>query len=70
VSQYYVTRQFDELDEICWRYYGRTQLTVETVLRVNPGLADLLPILPEGLMIELPTLQLPQSTETLRIWDS
>lgn len=69
MSQLYITRQFDELDDICHRYYGRTQQTVEGVLLANPNLADLLPILPEGLTILLPDLPQPETTETLRIWD-
>jgi phage tail protein X len=69
MSQLYVTRQFDELDDICWRFYGRTQQTVEAVLAANPNLSELLPILPEGITIELPDLQQPETTETLRIWD-
>ena len=69
MSQLYVTRQFDELDEICWRYYGRTQQTVEAVLLVNTNLADLLPILPEGVKIMLPDLPAPSTSETVRLWD-
>ena len=69
MSQLYVTSQFDEVDLICWRYYGRTQQTVEAVLTANPGLADLLPILPEGLTIELPYSAPPSTSETRRIWD-
>ncbi len=69
MSQLYVTRQFDELDLICWQYYGRTQQTVEAVMLANPNLADMLPILPQGLTIELPDLPEPETTTTLRIWD-
>jgi phage tail protein X len=69
MSQLYVTRQFDELDLICWRYYGRTQQTVEAVMVANPNLADLMPVLPEGLTIQLPDLPDPETTTTLRIWD-
>lgn len=69
MSQLYVTRQFDMLDDICWRYYGRTQQTVEAVMIANPNLADLMPILPEGLTISLPDLPQPETTETLRLWD-
>jgi phage tail protein X len=69
MSQLYITRQFDELDNICWRYYGRTQQTVEAVLRANPNLAEMMPILPEGLEILLPDLPQPETTETLRLWD-
>ncbi len=66
----YITRQFDELDAICWRFYGRTQGTVEAVLVVNRDLAELLPILPQGLTLELPDLPQPEATETLRIWSA
>lgn len=69
MSQLYVTRQFDELDEICWRYYGRTQQTVEVVLLANPNLAELMPILPGGVTILLPDLPAPSTSETVRIWD-
>lgn len=69
MSQLYLSRQFDELDDICYRYYGRTQGTVEAVMLANPNLAELLPILPEGLSIMLPDLQQPETTTTLRIWD-
>jgi len=69
VAQRYITRQFDEVDAICHRYYGRTQGTVEAVLAANQNLAELMPILPEGLTIVLPDLQQPETTTTLRIWD-
>jgi phage tail protein X len=69
MAQQYITQQFDELDDICWRYYGRTQQTVEAVLVANPGLADMLPILPPGMTILLPDLPQPETTEVLRIWD-
>lgn len=65
---YYITQQFDEVDHICWRYYGRTQQTVEAVLDANPGLADMAPILPQGVAILLPDLPAPETTELLRIW--
>lgn len=65
---YYVTKQFDEVDQICWRYYGRTRQTVEAVFESNPGLADMAPILPQGVAILLPDLPAPETTELLRIW--
>ena len=69
MSQLYITQQFDELDAICYRYYGRTQGTVESVMVANPNLAEMMPIFPGGLTILLPDLQQPESTTTLRIWD-
>ena len=70
MSQLYITRQFDLLDEICHRYYGRTQQTVEAVLLANPNLGEMLPILPDGITILLPELQQPETTTTLRVWDT
>ena len=69
MSQLYITQQFDELDAICHRYYGRTQGTVEAVMTVNQNLAELMPILPEGVAILLPDLPQPETTTVLRIWD-
>lgn len=69
MSQTYIAQQFDELDAICHRYYGRTQQTVEAVMLANPNLAELMPILPEGLAILLPDLPAPTIGETVRIWD-
>lgn len=69
MSQLYVTSQFDEVDAICHRYYGRTQGTVEAVLQVNQNLAELMPVLPPGVKILLPDLPQPETTTTLRIWD-
>lgn len=69
MSQRYITQQFDEVDAICHRYYGRTQGTVEAVLEVNQNLAELMPVLPPGLVILLPDLPQPETTTTLRIWD-
>lgn len=66
----YTTDQFDELDAICSRHYGGTQGTVEAVLAVNPNLADLLPILPQGVRILLPELPDPARRPTvIRFWE-
>ena len=65
----YLTRDGDRLDQICWRYYGRAGGAVEAVLEANPGLADSGPILDAGLRIELPDLELPETTEKVRLWD-
>lgn len=53
----YRTQAGDQLDEICWLYYGRTQGTVEAVLEANKGLADRGMILPAGVLITLPTIE-------------
>lgn len=30
--------QYDTVDALCWRHYGRTQGVTEQVLKANPGL--------------------------------
>ena len=67
----YTTTQFDELDAICHRWYGSTAGTVEAVLRLNPRLADLMPILPPGMPIFMPPLPNPSETVSLlRLWEA
>ena len=46
--------QYDTVDALCWRHYGRTQGVTEQVLQANPGLAEYGPFLPHGLQVELP----------------
>ncbi|MBB3001447.1 phage tail protein X [Paraburkholderia tropica] len=60
-----IARQGDTVDAICWRYYGRTDGTVETVLEANEGLADLGAVLPSGTVVELPDFDKVQSSSTL-----
>lgn len=69
MAQLYITQQFDEVDAICHRYYGRTQGTVEAVIALNQNIAELMPILPQGITISLPDLPQPETATTLRIWD-
>jgi len=64
------TQQNDTVDALCWRHYGRTAGVTEAVLEANPGLADLGPILPQGVMVNMPEAQ---STAPVRqmvnLWD-
>ncbi|UMB75382.1 tail protein X [Dickeya fangzhongdai] len=62
-------QQHDTVDELCWRHYGRTAGLTEQVLAVNPGLADIGPILPHGLLVELPDMAPAATQETLQLWD-
>lgn len=64
----YRTKDGDVLDLICRRYYGEAPHRVETVLDINPGLAGHGPILPAGIVIELPEPQ-PVEPPTIRLWD-
>lgn len=61
--------QGDAVDEICFRWYGRTQQVVELVYAANPGLAERGPILPHGYPVELPELPASSTGETLNLWD-
>jgi phage tail protein X len=58
------------LDLICWRHYGFQTGTVEAVLAANHGVSEQPPILPEGLVIQLPDLPRPRATPpAVRLWD-
>jgi phage tail protein X len=65
-----IAHQGDTVDAICWRHYGRTAGVTEAVLDANPGLADLGPILPQGVLVNMPEAQ---TTAPLRqmvnLWD-
>lgn len=61
--------QGDTLDAICHRHLGRTQDAVEAALALNPGLADLGPVLPMGTAVELPELPAPPANNTVNLWD-
>lgn len=64
------TKQGDTVDALCWQQYGRTAGMVEAVLELNAGLADYGPILPSGLVVEMPDS--PATTPTaplLQLWD-
>ncbi len=66
----YRTRDGDVLDAICARYYGNTPHRVEDVIAANPGLSSLGPVLPSGLIIELPEIEdTAQERPTIRLWD-
>ncbi|WP_379554948.1 tail protein X [Pseudomonas sp. MD332_8] len=64
------TNQNDTVDVLCWRFYGRTAGVTEAVLEANPGLADHGPILPQGLVVNMPEAQAsaPQR-QMVQLWD-
>lgn len=64
------TQQHDTVDALCWRHYGRTAGVTEAVLEANPGLADHGPILPQGIVVNLPAAQFaaPQR-QMVNLWD-
>ncbi len=67
--QKYRCKDGDMLDAICFKYYGSQIGTAEAVLEANPGLAEHGPMLPAGLVIELPDIDAPQAEKAVRLWD-
>lgn len=63
------TQQYDTVDALCWRHYGRTQGLTEIVLAANPGLAERGPVLPHGLAVELPDIVAPATVQTVQLWE-
>ncbi|HDL7089141.1 TPA: tail protein X [Yersinia enterocolitica] len=64
-----LAQQYDTVDAMCWRYYGRTEGVTEKVLAANPGLADIGPVLPHGYPAEMPEVSAAVTTQTLQLWD-
>ncbi len=64
----YRTKAGDVVDLICHRHYQGTSGQVEAVYTANPGLADLGPVLPAGIVILLPDPP-PVAATIIRLWD-
>ena len=65
----YVTKQGDVLDEIVFKYYGRTSGYVEMVLAENRHLAELGPVYKADVAIVLPTITANAEIKTeITIW--
>jgi phage tail protein X len=65
----YRTKDGDVLDAVVFKQYGATDAYTEAVLNANPGLADLGPVYPAGVLITLPDIgtQMPQLA-TVTLW--
>ncbi|MYM70525.1 phage tail protein [Pseudoduganella sp. FT55W] len=64
------TQQGDTVDLLCWRHRKQTAGIVEATLELNPGLADYGPVLPHGLVVELPDPQTAKpKTNLINLWD-
>ena len=59
----YRTKDGDVVDALCYRLYGRSDVTFE-VYSLNPGLAEYGPKLRAGLLLQLPDIAEP-STHTV-----
>ncbi|MBY5940381.1 tail protein X [Halomonas sp. DP5N14-9] len=64
------TQQDETLDSLCYRVLGRTGSVTEQALELNPGLAELGPLLPQGLLVTLPDERqaAPLHADTLQLW--
>ncbi|MNV87253.1 Phage Tail Protein X [compost metagenome] len=61
--------QHDTVDAMCHRAFGFTAGLVEMTLELNPGLADLGPVLPEGTEVQLPQVQVqPAAAPSVKLW--
>lgn len=66
----YLTSEGDMVDAISRRHYGSRRGAAEAVLEANPGLADRGPLLPAGVLIELPELPAEsRRSEAVRLWE-
>ena len=66
----YLTKEGDMLDEIAYRYYGNTSnLVVENIINANFGISDYEPILPAGILIELPEMKQTIEKRKVKLWD-
>ena len=68
-GRFYVAVGGERLDQVAWTVYGRQLGVVEALLVANPGLAELGFVLPEGVAIELPELDVTQNTaQEVSLW--
>ncbi len=62
--------QYDTVDAICWREYGRSTGVVERVLEVNPHLSEFGPFIPMGTEVQLPDIPTQQNkVQSVQLWD-
>lgn len=57
----------DMVDAICKAHYGREDMTA-AVYEANPGLAALGPVLPKGVLIDLPNVPAQTVRKPIRLW--
>lgn len=66
----YKTKAGDMLDEICHRFYGRSNGTTEIVLESNRDLAEHGEVFPAGVVIILPDVPEESAAPKLtRLWE-
>lgn len=66
----YMTSEGDTADYIAWKHYGTQDgRVVEQLVDANPGLADMGPVLPAGVLVSLPEIELQTEAQAVRLWD-
>jgi phage tail protein X len=66
----YLTSDGDTADLIAWKYYGTTAGDVVTkLLDANGGLADFGPVLPAGVTVTLPEIDVAAKKPGVKLWD-
>nr|WP_159159291.1 tail protein X [Aeromonas veronii] len=67
--QTYRTSDGDTLDYIAWKFYETLEgRVVEQLLDANPGIADLGPVLPSGVLVNMPDIAPQQQEQGVRLW--
>ena len=64
----YQTKDGDVLDLICQNHYGNVDAALDAVLVSNLGLSSNEPVLPAGIFVLLPDLDVSE-VNTIRLWD-
>ncbi|WP_372941401.1 tail protein X [Shewanella sp.] len=62
-------RQGDTVDAICQRHLRCTAEVTEKTLELNPGLAELGPVIPQGTLIVLPEVTASPRKTMIQLWD-
>ncbi|VXA84083.1 Contig_41, whole genome shotgun sequence [Aeromonas veronii] len=69
MMQTYRTSDGDTLDYIAWKFYETLEgRVVEQLLDANPGIADLGPVLPSGVLVNMPDIAPQQQEQGVRLW--
>jgi phage tail protein X len=64
-----ITSEGDMVDQLAYRHYGTHEGTTATILKANPGLAAMGPVLPAGVEIKLPVIERPVPEITVKLND-
>lgn len=62
----YTTLNGEMLDEVVYRWYG-SHHQLDAVMDANPGIASLGPILPEGLVVNMPIVKVEEKP-IIKLW--